>query len=180
MTAKDARDANPPKTDKPETLDDATVVREVVPAIREERIDQININVLLQCVTEKHEDPDAMIARTEKMLELVENYEQDRLKAFTDRANAIIGLKTGDPDLLNVAAVLVPTAAIGLRYGFDTPVDRHNIEQLLAVAGALVATFVIALLSQAILASENDLTAVCRSLIKALEAGDRARAQARG
>jgi len=97
MSQRDVSDSVPERVDGSIALD-ASVVPEVVSAMREERIGRININVLLQRVTEHHEDPDAVIARTEKMLALAEKYEGNRLRAFTDRANAIIDVKTRDPD----------------------------------------------------------------------------------
>lgn len=93
-----AEKTNGAAADQPIVTVDTSLVPEVIEAIREERVGGININILLQRVTEQHEDPDAVIVRTEKMLALAEKYEQSRLKAFTDRANAIIDVKTRDPD----------------------------------------------------------------------------------
>lgn len=94
--------ADDDKRDLPAKVDHSgapdAVVGEVVEALKQERIGQININILLQRVTEKHEDPDVMLERTEKMLALADRYERDRLKAFQERANAIIDVKLRDPD----------------------------------------------------------------------------------
>lgn len=97
MSSEDPKEVAKVDGDDPPALD-APIVPEIVEALRQERIGQINVNILLQRVTEHHEDPDAMIVRTEKMLALAEKYEQSRLKSFRERADAIIDVKLRDPD----------------------------------------------------------------------------------
>lgn len=80
------------------TSDNPSLVPEIFEAIKQERIGQININVLLQGVTAGEKDPDRLIASTERMLELADRYEQNRLRAFRERADAIIAVKQRDPD----------------------------------------------------------------------------------
>lgn len=76
----------------------ALVVGQVVEAIRQEKQGQINVNILIQQVSEKSNNPEEIITQTERVLELAEKWEARRVQAFRDRVDAIVEAKTKDPD----------------------------------------------------------------------------------
>lgn len=77
----------------------ALVVGEVVEAIRQQdKAGSINVNILIQQVSEKAHDPAEIILQTEKALELAGKWEQRRLEAFKARVDAVIDAKLRDPD----------------------------------------------------------------------------------
>ena len=83
------------KASRPNITD--VLTPEIVEAIKQER-SQIDVNILLIQVVNKSEDPDKMIASSKQILELTQQYEDQRLKNFKERANAIIDIRTRDPD----------------------------------------------------------------------------------
>lgn len=77
----------------------ALVVGEVVDAIRQQdKAGQININILIQRVTEKAHNPTEIVEQTERALAAAEKWEQKRLQIFRDQVAAVIEAKTNDPD----------------------------------------------------------------------------------
>src|SRR4051812_12828183 len=86
---------------EPQENSQALVIGEVVDAIQQQEKasgQPINVNILIQQVSQKSTNPAEIVAQTEKALELVERWEQKRLQAFKDRVAAIIDAKTKDPD----------------------------------------------------------------------------------
>ena len=74
-----------------------SIVPEILEAVRQEG-NQVNINILLQRVSEHEDNPDKMLEQTEKVLALAQKFEDHRLNSFQKRADAIIDVKTRDPD----------------------------------------------------------------------------------
>ena len=73
--------------------------------------------------------------------------------------------------LLNVAGVLVPTAALYARYGVDAKIESRNAEYLLPLAGAMVASFLVGTLSARTLRSSAEgFMALFGVVTKALQA----------
>jgi len=70
---------------------------EVVEVIRQEK-SQIDVNILLVQIVNKSEDPNEIIEKSKQILELTQQYEEQRLKSFKERADAIIDIRTRDPD----------------------------------------------------------------------------------
>ena len=71
---------------------------EIAEAVKGETSGQININILLQQVTEKEESPDRALEHADALIKLSERYEEHRLKTFQARTQAIIDAKANDPD----------------------------------------------------------------------------------
>jgi hypothetical protein len=58
------------------------------------------VNVLLVQLVQKAQDPNAIVQSSEKLLGLAEKFELQRVENFLRMANAIIDVKTRDPDEL--------------------------------------------------------------------------------
>ncbi len=71
---------------------------EIVEVLRGASGGQININILLQQVTEKEDSPDRALEHADALITLSERYEEHRLKTFKARTEAIIKAKVDDPD----------------------------------------------------------------------------------
>ena len=71
---------------------------EIAEAVKREAGGQININILLQQVTEKEESPDRALEHADAWIRLAERYEDHRIKTFQARTQAIIDAKANDPD----------------------------------------------------------------------------------
>lgn len=71
---------------------------EIAEAVKGETSGQININILLQQVTEKEASPDRALGHADALIKLSERYEEHRLKTFQARTQAIIDAKANDPD----------------------------------------------------------------------------------
>jgi hypothetical protein len=84
--------------DSPRETSLQTIVPEVLEAVRSEGTSQVNINILLQQVSEREPDPDRALEQTARIMVLTRQFEEHRLQAFKERANAIIDVKTRDPD----------------------------------------------------------------------------------
>lgn len=70
--------------------------------------------------------------------------------------------------LLNLAAVLGPTAALYARYGLDTRIQRNDGELLLPVVGAMVVSFLVGTISARTLQSTAEgLSSVFQALVRA-------------
>lgn len=78
--------------------DGQVLAPEIVEAVRGETGGQININILLQQVTEKEESPDRALKHADALIKLSERYEEHRLKTFQARTRAIMEAKANDPD----------------------------------------------------------------------------------
>lgn len=71
---------------------------EIAEAVKREAGGQININILLQQVTEKEKNPDRALEHADALIRLSERYEDHRIKTFQARTQAIIDAKANDPD----------------------------------------------------------------------------------
>jgi hypothetical protein len=80
-------------------LSEATkaIVPELAEAIRQEK-GQVDVNVLLRVVVEKAHDPEGIVQYSEQILRVAERYEDHRLKTWQQRAQAVIDVKSKDPD----------------------------------------------------------------------------------
>ena len=74
-----------------------TIVPELAEAIRQEK-GQLDVNILLRVVEATAADPEAAITYAREILAVAEQYEQQRLRAWQQRAEAVIALKDTDPD----------------------------------------------------------------------------------
>lgn len=80
--------------------------------------------------------------------------------------------------LIYLGAILVPTAALLLRFGLDTDVDLTSshaaTEQLLSVGGAVAAGFLIAIVAGRLLTSDTDnALAVVSEVLKDMQSSSR-------
>ena len=73
------------------------IVPELAEAIRQEK-GQLDVNILLRVVEATAADPEAAITYAREILAVAEQYEQQRLRAWQQRAEAVIALKDTDPD----------------------------------------------------------------------------------
>lgn len=71
---------------------------EIVEALRNEGVAQININILLQQVTQNAANPETALQHAEAVMELSRKYEEHRISAFRERTQAVIDVKKRDPD----------------------------------------------------------------------------------
>lgn len=74
------------------------ITPEVAEVLRQESVQQVNINVLLVRISEKTNTSDEVIAGAERVFELARKFEHQRVEDFKARADAIIDVKTRDPD----------------------------------------------------------------------------------
>ena len=74
------------------------VLSEVVEAIRTEEAISIDINVLLVQIVEKVNTADEIIEKTQQILSIARDFDQQKRDDFVKGAEAIIKLKTQDPD----------------------------------------------------------------------------------
>ena len=93
---KNEKKTGPEKTPIPETI--SLIVPEVVEALKQEQVGQININILLAQVSQKADSTEKFIEQAEQLIRVAERYEEHRVTAFKSRAEAIIDIKTRDPD----------------------------------------------------------------------------------
>jgi hypothetical protein len=84
--------------EKPKENVTELAVREVVDAIRQDKSGQININILIQQVSEKSHNADEILSQTERAMALAKKFDEDRLESFVNKANAVIEAKLRDPD----------------------------------------------------------------------------------
>ncbi len=83
-------------TAPPAQTTESLIIPELAEAIRREG-GHVDVNVLLVQVVNKS-DPADMVVRSEKMLEIAEKYEAQRVENFKRMAAAIIDVKNRDPD----------------------------------------------------------------------------------
>ena len=74
------------------------LVPEIVEASTDEGGAQININILLQQIAERTEDPDKVTQHFKTIIDLSKQYEEHRLEVFRARTQALIDAKKNDPD----------------------------------------------------------------------------------
>lgn len=75
------------------------IVGEIVEALQQQdKAGAINVNILIQQVSQKAHDPAEMLAQTERAIQIAEKYDQTRLAAFKERVDAVIDAKLRDPD----------------------------------------------------------------------------------
>lgn len=74
------------------------LVPEVLEALRQERAQSIDINVLLVQIVQRTQDPEVSLAQTERLLEITRKFEHQRVEDFQRRSDAIIRVKERDPD----------------------------------------------------------------------------------
>jgi hypothetical protein len=84
--------------ENPATETAMSLLPEVLAAVKQDQVGQININILLQQVTQRAGSSEEALERTESLLKMAQRYEDHRLKAFQARADAIINVKQRDPD----------------------------------------------------------------------------------
>lgn len=87
--------------DKPEEAPLAKIgdvlLPQVVEALRKEGA-PVDVNFLLVQVVQKTQSPTEAVENSRQMLELVRELEHERVKNFTNMANAVIDAKLRDPD----------------------------------------------------------------------------------
>ena len=86
---------NDSRTDK---ATNALVVGQVVEALKQEKSGHINVNILIQQVSEKAQNPEEIIIQTERALEMAEKWEAKRVQAFREHVQAVVDAKLKDPD----------------------------------------------------------------------------------
>jgi hypothetical protein len=125
------------------------VVGQVVEALRQEKSGQINVNILIQQVSEKAQNPQEIIVETERALELAKKWQDTSLQAFRDRVAAVVEAKLTDPDEIEkrhnnkarrrLKYLIGVIALIGLAGGIGTAAAAGNIivVTLLLLIGAV-------------------------------------------
>ena len=78
--------------------DGLALAPEIVEVLKGEGGGQININILLQHVTETAETPERLLQHADALITLSARYEDHRIEAFRARTQAIIDAKLRDPD----------------------------------------------------------------------------------
>lgn len=129
--------------------------REIAEVLRQQSVQNVNVNVLLVQLTKQTESNAEFIANSERVLEITEKFEKSRLEHFQRQADAIISVKIKDPDEIEKRAsnrarrvckyVLAGLAVAGLAGGLAVIVAGGNIIAALLLLGiAAVATAMLA------------------------------------
>jgi hypothetical protein len=87
-----------------DTTSDSAIVKasggllpELIAAARQEGA-KIEVNVLLATITEKSQSPQELVLYSEQVLEIARKFEDHRVETFRKLADAVIEVKTKDPD----------------------------------------------------------------------------------
>ena len=91
-------DSQPARVQEVEADLDPVLASEIVEVLKGSTSGQINVNILLQQVTEKEESPERALQHADALISLSERYEEHRLRTFQSRTRAIIDAKISDPD----------------------------------------------------------------------------------
>jgi hypothetical protein len=151
----------------------AGLVPEVLEALRGESPGTINVNILLQLISEKTQTSTQALEQFEQALKLARRYEDHQLETFKQRSQAIIDTKTRDPDEVDkrrnnarryLKGVIAAAALVGLGGGLVVGANGGNIVMVgLLLAIGTVSIAMLGPLASGESISSNDVVRMIRA-----------------